>query len=92
MAGSSGACQSTGLASGDYFALSYDWGIDDGYIDELFDDIPCPEGSCDVTTGTPIPVILGLDTPGIDFALGDDRLFVDGFESGDTSGWSRTVP
>lgn len=38
------------------------------YIDELYDDIPC-EPTCDSTIGTPVPVILGQNTPDIDFSL-----------------------
>lgn len=54
-----------GLPTGTYFAVSIN---DLNYIDELFDDIPCP-GDCDPTTGTPVPVVVAAETPGINFAL-----------------------
>jgi len=44
-------------------------------LDELYRDILCPLGishygsGCDPTTGTPVPVSLGAETTGIDFAL-----------------------
>jgi hypothetical protein len=40
----------------------------DGYFDELYDNIPCPI-DCDETTGTPIAVVSGSLTSGIDFVL-----------------------
>lgn len=43
----------------------------DTFLDELYDDMPCPDG-CDVTTGDPVSVTVDTATPGIDFAL--DRL------------------
>ncbi|NOZ77962.1 MAG: hypothetical protein GXP48_02035 [Acidobacteria bacterium] len=46
------------------------------YQDELYDDIPC-EGGCDVTSGTPVTVVNGADTGGIDFSLESDPLFSD---------------
>lgn len=39
------------------------------YPDELYDDIPC-NPFCNVSTGTPIPVVEGSTTEGIDFVLG----------------------
>ena len=57
------------LITGDYFALTDNYA---NYIDELYDDIPCPLGNCDPTTGTPISVTSGSNTPGIDFALDFD--------------------
>ncbi|HSL84861.1 MAG TPA: carboxypeptidase regulatory-like domain-containing protein, partial [Thermoanaerobaculia bacterium] len=38
------------------------------HVDELYDDLACVP-FCDVTTGTPIAVTAGADTPGVDFAL-----------------------
>ena len=38
-----------------------------GFIDEVFDDVPC--AGCEVTTGVPVHVTLGGGTPGIDFAI-----------------------
>ncbi len=41
------------------------------YVDEIYDDIPCPEPDwqCEPTIGTPIAVELETTTSGIDFAL-----------------------
>ncbi len=39
-----------------------------GYLDELYDDLPCPLG-CDRTSGTPVAVTCGAMTSGIDFTL-----------------------
>jgi hypothetical protein len=55
-----------GLGDGVVFALAGDFGSE--YQRELYRDIPCP-GSCDVTTGTPIPIEVGTTTSGIDFDL-----------------------
>ena len=54
-----------GLPTGSYYARTWN---DDGYINELYDDIPCV-GSCTVTSGTPISVTTGATTSGIDFDL-----------------------
>ena len=54
------------LAPGSYFASTSN---SDGFIDELFPDIPCPEGACDPTAGTPIEAALDTVTSGIDFVL-----------------------
>ncbi len=63
---SSGAYLVGGLPSGTYFAATDTLG---DYFDELYDDIPCPDQSCDPTSGTPIPVDQTADTTGIDFVL-----------------------
>ena len=45
---------------------------DSGYLDELYDDLPCPGGAtdgCDPTTGDPIAVALESFNTGIDFEL-----------------------
>jgi hypothetical protein len=55
-----------GLPSGVYFAGTDTLG---DYFDELYDDLPCPNESCDPTSGTPITVALNDDTEGIDFVL-----------------------
>jgi hypothetical protein len=57
------------LAAGSYFVTTEN---DEGYLDELYDDLPCPgwpQAGCDPTSGTPIDVVLEEVTPGIDFAL-----------------------
>jgi hypothetical protein len=66
-----GACNSdgtyttTGLAAGSYFVRT---SSHSGYVDELYDGIECGYW-CDPTTGTPVSVTFGQDTPNIDFAL-----------------------
>ncbi len=53
-----------GLADGAYYAF-----IDDpDYVDEVYLDTVCT-GECDPTTGSPVPVLLGQVTDGIDFSL-----------------------
>jgi hypothetical protein len=61
-----GAYTSDGaLVSGTYYAQT---GNSD-YFYELYDDIPCPDQACTVTSGTPIAVTVGATTAGIDFDL-----------------------
>jgi Carboxypeptidase regulatory-like domain len=69
---SSGQFSVTGLPTGNYFA-STDAYYYSEYLDEVYDDLPCVPG-CDPTAGTPIAVVAGATTAGIDFAL--DRLGV----------------
>ena len=40
-----------------------------GFVDELYDNIPCPFSSCSPTAGTPIAVTSPSTTGGINFAL-----------------------
>jgi len=63
----SGNYTATGLATGTYYAVTSNYS---GYLDELYDDLPCFGGGCDPTAGTPISVTDGVTTSGIDFALG----------------------
>ncbi|HEX4953567.1 MAG TPA: carboxypeptidase regulatory-like domain-containing protein [Thermoanaerobaculia bacterium] len=60
----SGNYRFPGLSTGDYFVVTES----SHHLDELYDDLPC-EPSCIATTGTSIPVTLGNETTGIDFAL-----------------------
>ncbi|MCP3958891.1 MAG: hypothetical protein GY719_13650 [bacterium] len=64
---SSGSFIADRLAAGTYFATA----ADSDYLDEIYDDLPCPGGVfvCDPTTGTPIAVSLDATTAGIDFEL-----------------------
>ncbi len=63
---------STGnLVPGTYFARI---AILNDYVEELYNNIPCPELNCDPTTGTPIVVTHGSTITGIDFAL-DPQIF-----------------
>jgi hypothetical protein len=54
-----------GLPTGTYFVRTSNW---DGYLNELYDDLPCP-GWCEDQAGTPVSVTQGVDTPNIDFGL-----------------------
>jgi 5-hydroxyisourate hydrolase-like protein (transthyretin family) len=63
---SSGVYAVTGLPSGTYYARTWDW-VD--YVDELYDDVPCPGWSCGLSGGAPISVTAGATTTGIDFGL-----------------------
>ena len=40
-----------------------------GFVDELYNNLPCPADGCTVTTGTLVVVTVGATTAGIDFAL-----------------------
>ncbi len=55
-----------GLPAGTYYAATETFGE---YFDELYDDVPCPDETCDPTAGTPIAVAPAADTTGIDFVL-----------------------
>ncbi|MEZ5333555.1 MAG: carboxypeptidase regulatory-like domain-containing protein [Thermoanaerobaculia bacterium] len=53
-----------------YFVVTDGYG---GYIDELYQDLPCPfgpPGGCDPLDGTPVPVALSQIVEGVDFSLG----------------------
>jgi len=39
------------------------------YLDEVYDDRPCPGGSCNVLSGTPVSVNVNATTSGINFSL-----------------------
>jgi hypothetical protein len=54
-----------GLPAGSYRVLA----AASGYVDELYDDIPCPVGNCFIPSGTPVAVTDGVETSGIDFGL-----------------------
>ncbi len=56
----------SGLPSGTYYARTWN---SLGYVDELYNDISCPSGSCTVTAGTPVSVTVGTTTTGIDSGL-----------------------
>ncbi|MBZ0112730.1 MAG: carboxypeptidase-like regulatory domain-containing protein [Thermoanaerobaculia bacterium] len=64
----------------------------DGLAGRLYDDVYCPGGACDANDATPITVSLNELLTNIDFTLGPAVLFLDGFESGDTSSWDGTSP
>ena len=62
----------TGFSPGPYFLSSFllrnNFPIGGGYIDELYNDLPCPYASCGLTSGTPINVA-AVDIGGFDMAL-----------------------
>ena len=62
----SGVYTTTGLATGTYYVRTSN---SLGYVDELYDNLPCPGGTCAVTTGTGVSVTAGATTSGIDFGL-----------------------
>ena len=62
----SGVYTSFAVPAGTYFVRTNNV---QGFINELFDNIPCPGTGCTVTTGTPINVSVGAITPNINFAL-----------------------
>ena len=61
-----GAYTVNGLAAGPYYVQT---SIGHPYRDELYNDVPCPEGSCTVTAGAAVVVNAGATTAGIDFSL-----------------------
>jgi len=85
-----GSYTSCGLPTGTYYALTDTSTIGGYHADVLFDDYLCVLG-CNVLTGTPISVVNGSGTQDIDFEL-VGLIFADGWESSDTSAWSRVVP
>jgi len=56
-----------GLPTGSYLLVAETFGSN--YVRELYDGIPCPSGSCNLTRGTPVPVTVGATTSGRDVAL-----------------------
>ena len=63
----SGTYSFAGLAASSYFVRTSVSG-NLNYLNELYDNVPCSPG-CTVTTGTPVIVIAGATTNGINFAL-----------------------
>ncbi|HPK70420.1 MAG TPA: carboxypeptidase regulatory-like domain-containing protein [Vicinamibacterales bacterium] len=65
--GTGGAYLATGLPAGTYYVKTYNTL---GYIDEVYDNLPCDGGVCpDVTGGTGVAIAGTGTTPGVDFAL-----------------------
>ncbi len=54
------------LPTGSYYAKTF---FNDGYYDELYDDVDCSDNKCHLEGGTLIAVVAGLTTSGIDFEL-----------------------
>ncbi len=61
----SGKYKVDGLAAESYFVVARDG----AFGDELYDNLPCPQGACDPTAGIPVEVVLGETAAGIDFEL-----------------------
>lgn len=66
-----GSYQVLDLVAGTYYARVLDGSYLPVFMGQLYSGIPC-DPSCDVTSGTPIPVTLSQNTAGINFVL--DRL------------------
>ena len=62
----SGAYALGGLAAGTYLVRTYNAFP---YLDEVYDDLPCPGGSCSPVLGTGVTVAASATTRGIDFGL-----------------------
>ena len=58
-----------GLHSGNYWLYSSSSFSFGQGVDVVYPDLVCSEGQCPIELGTPVPVALGQQTPGIDFAL-----------------------
>lgn len=60
------------VAPGDYILRTgsmFSGQLNTPYIDEKYDDVPCPGLSCDLTAGTTITVVSEATTPNINLAL-----------------------
>lgn len=68
------------LGPGEYLVRSWVG----GFFNVLYKDVPC-QPFCDVTVGTPIPVVLATETRGIDFSL-EEFGRIAGFVSGNDTG------
>lgn len=55
-----------GLPDGDYLVLALNA---QGYVDELYPDVPCVQGLCNISEGQIVPVVAGIPTTGIHFML-----------------------
>lgn len=61
-----GRYETNGMATGQYYAVTHS---DQNYMDELYNNQPCPLRDCNVGTGDPISVSAAHTTTRIDFAL-----------------------
>jgi protocatechuate 3,4-dioxygenase beta subunit len=62
-----GVYQVSEIPAGDHFVRA-DPDFGSVFLRELYDDVPCFDG-CQLAAGTPVTVLPGTDTPGIDFVL-----------------------
>ena len=65
---SQGVYVSSQLPTGSYFVRAQP-PSSSGLLGQLYDNLPCPNGSCIVTSGTPVAVTAPNGTPNINFAL-----------------------
>ena len=66
MTDGAGTYLTSGLPAGTYYVRTIS---SLGFVDELYNNLPCPGFNCIVTTGTPVVVTVGATTAGINFAL-----------------------
>lgn len=57
------------LSSGNYYAIGAMWPADHIHFAELYNNVECPWGDCDPTTGTAIPIAVNTTMTNIDFSL-----------------------
>jgi len=63
----SGVYATTAMPAGTYYVVTHNT---QGYVDELFNDVPCPGSlSCEAASGSQVNVAIGQTAGGIDFAL-----------------------
>ncbi len=62
---SGGSYRIPGLPEATYYVTAET----EAFADQLYPDLPCPQGGCDVTGGTPIAAAVASPVEGIDFAL-----------------------
>ena len=60
-----------GLPPGNYALRTSNFATGPGYVDEMYNDIPCPAQNCDLNIATPVPVAGSATVPGIHFALSE---------------------
>ncbi|HSP06632.1 MAG TPA: hypothetical protein VLR94_05605, partial [Acidobacteriota bacterium] len=79
-----------GLADGTYYVMAT--GIA-GYIDQLYNGVPCPDGTCSLSAGTPVSLVGGSTANGINFPLTTDAcMYCDDFEDGQLPDWTYLKP
>lgn len=79
----------SGVPVGTYYARTLNGHLI-GLANERYDELPCLQ-TCPVTEGTPIAVVAGTSTVGVDFSLAVQPLFFDSFESGGLGFWSAVA-
>jgi hypothetical protein len=64
-AGADGSYEATGLGTGPYYARTRT----SGFLDELYDDRPCPGSACSPVAGDALVTVPGQTLGGVDFVL-----------------------